>query len=142
MGEDVDVDGFSIFFRKEKNFSANQTCLYYSKMSHDQQLLSFGFISLTRDGKPYKGSSVSSVSLPSASVINGFRQGVIEANPKSCCIFMHVIKKSHGKIVIIHVENIHMKSRRYGYISRRFRYVKTISFKRKQTDTLLILSLI
>jgi hypothetical protein len=32
-------------------------------------------------GQPYKESSVSSVSLPTASVVNGFRRAVMDANP-------------------------------------------------------------
>ena len=52
-------------------------------MSHDQQPPLIWFQLVDSDGQPYKGSSVSSVSLPPASVINGFRQVVINANPES-----------------------------------------------------------
>jgi hypothetical protein len=74
---------FPFFFRKEKNGKELFCQLYYSKMSHDQQPPLIWFHLFDSDGQPYKGSSMSSVSLPPASVINGFRQAVIDANPES-----------------------------------------------------------
>jgi hypothetical protein len=62
-------------FRKEKNGK--------EFFCHDQQPSLIWFQLVESDGQPYKGSSVSSVSLPPASVINGFRQAVIDANPES-----------------------------------------------------------
>ena len=50
-------------------------------MSHKQQAPLIWFRLVDSNGQSYQGRSVSSVSLPPASVVNGFRQAVIDANP-------------------------------------------------------------
>jgi hypothetical protein len=85
VGEDVDVDCFSIFFCLEKNgkefFCQSNFFWYHEKMSHDQQPSLIWFQLVDSDGQPYKGSSASSLSLNPSAVVDELRQAAVNKNP-------------------------------------------------------------
>ena len=83
VGEDVDVDGFSIFFlEKKRTAKKNQTFLYHEKMSHDEQPPLIWFHLFDSDGQPYKEITVSSVSLNPSAAVDELRLAVVNKNPR------------------------------------------------------------